>query len=313
MKILTASLGALLVLLAAPDGWAQPIEEMSFNFTTVSGIPLRDTGATGLEPGAYDLVFDRATAAPGDPVQAHLEPAGRAPIDRVVTFDGCAGGAKTGTAGYDDGKLKLAYNFGAQSRTRVSARPDGGVAVRVWARGSRTCSLSLVIPPAQMGQGSAPTTSAGPGGPGGLVNPLHPQCTPPPLPLPGGSPQPAPLGPSLSSTPVSPPDGGCELTGYPSPAEIGRAPEPALRSALTELRRAIDALRRVPEDDARAIDSARAAIRRSLAAVARASRRGDRSELASRCESNRYSCEKACGGRQCCCCTATYASCLLEP
>jgi hypothetical protein len=311
MKILTASLGALLVLVAAPAR-SEPTQEIRFNFTPVTGIALRDTGATGLEPGTYKLVFDRATAAPGDSVQAHLEPAGPggSPIDRAVSFDGCGGGAETG---YDAGELKLDFNFGAQSRTRVSARPDGGRTVRVWAEGNRRCSLSLVIPPAATAEGSVqPTTSAGPGGPGGLANPSQPQCSPPRFPPGSGSPQPAPLGPSLAATPISPPDGGCELTGYPLSAAIAGAPEPELRSALTELRRAIEALKKVPEDDTGRIASARAAIRRSLTKVARASRGGDRTELATVCESDRYQCEQACGERECCCCTATYANCLLE-
>lgn len=150
--------------------------------------------------------------------------------------------------------------------------------------------------------------------PGGLTTPERPpQCTPPNMPSDAGSPQPSLPEPGLTSTPVSPPDGGCELTELPSRARLQEVEDPALRAALLSLRSGVESLARMRTDDQRAVSTARNRIQRDLGAVSRAARQGEAAEAAGRCDAARTQCERACGGRGCCCCTATYVSCLLGP
>lgn len=173
---------------------------------------------------------------------------------------------------------------------------------------------ALAAPAAASGQdtGEAPRQDAA--RPGGLTTPEKPpQCTPPNMPSDAGSPQPSLPEPGLTSTPVSPPDGGCELTELPSRARLQEVEDPALRSALLALRSDVEALARMRTDDQRAVSAARKRIQRDLGAVSRAARQGEAAEAAGRCDAARTQCERACGGRGCCCCTATFVSCLLDP
>lgn len=159
-----------------------------------------------------------------------------------------------------------------------------------------------------------PAPRQGIGRPGGLTTPQRPpQCTPPNPPSEHGSPQPSLPQPGLTATPVSPPDGGCELTELPLRTRLQEVEDPALRSALLALRGDVEALARIRPDDARAVTAARQRIQRDLAAVSRAARSGDYRDDAGRCEAARTQCERACGGRDCCCCTATFVNCLLAP
>lgn len=161
---------------------------------------------------------------------------------------------------------------------------------------------------------SEPAPRQGIGRPGGLTTAQRPpQCTPPNPPSDHGSPQPSLPQPGLTATPVSPPDGGCELTELPLRPRLQEVEDPALRSALLALRGDVEALARTRPDDARAVSAARQRIQRDLSAVSRAARSGDYRDAAGRCESARTQCERACGGRDCCCCTATFVNCLLAP
>lgn len=157
-----------------------------------------------------------------------------------------------------------------------------------------------------------PAPRHGIGRPGGLTTPERPpQCSPPNFPSDAGSPQPSPVEPGLTATPVSPPDGGCELTAFPLRARLQEVEDPALRSALLALRGDVESLARMRPGDRAAVSAGRQRIQRDLAAVARAARAGAEAEAAGRCESARTQCERACGGRDCCCCTATFVQCLI--
>jgi hypothetical protein len=299
MKTLTSSLGALALLcLAAPARPQTLTAEAGFAFATIEGVQIQDPGRTGLAPGVYAVAFDRGRVAAGDRLEVRFEPAGggRKPLRVVipaVDFDGCQPpGAPT---------------FGPRSIVRIVARPDGGLHLRVRAEGSTACAFSFDVPAAP---GAAPRQ--GIGRPGGLTIPERPpQCSPPNIPSDAGSPQPSPIEPGLTATPVSPPDGGCELTAFPLRARIQEVEEPALRGALLALRGDVESLARMRPDDGRAISAGRHRVQRDLAALARAARSGADAEGAGRCEAARHQCERACGGRDCCCCTAVYADCLL--
>lgn len=157
-----------------------------------------------------------------------------------------------------------------------------------------------------------PAPRQGIGRPGDLTIPQRPpQCTPPNFPSDAGSPQPSLPQPGLTATPVSPPDGGCELTELPLRTRLREVEDPALRDALLALRGDVESLARTRPDDARGISAARKRIQRDLSAASRAARSGDDPDAAGRCETARTQCERACGGRDCCCCTATYVNCLL--
>lgn len=159
-----------------------------------------------------------------------------------------------------------------------------------------------------------------PTGPGGMtLGRRPPQCAPTTPPHDSGSPQPSLLELGLAATPLSPPDAECDMTAIPSFSElqgISTRVEPAesrgLLSALTALRRNVERLALVRPEDQREVMVARGRIRQSLAEVSRASRSGTLAEVAARCEGNFARCDSSCGDRECCCCLASYMSCLAE-
>lgn len=340
---------ALLLLLAAPlaaDRAGGDVPRIRF-----ADLELRiaDAGQTGLEPGRYRLSFDRARVAPGGRVGARLTPVGGQPDSIWLdlgqpVLQGCETTGDEGSPSFGPRSRSaaspaagggLALQVWAEDRPGCSLRlvvPVAGGGGRGGGPGGMTTQVDPPQAPPRFppDDGSpqpdepAPTHPTGltnptappppPTGPGGLTTGERPpECAPPRFPPDDGSPQPSAVEPGLTATPVDPPDAGCELTGFPPRGRLQAVEDPALRSALLALRGEVERMSRLRRGDARSVATARGRIRRQLSRISAAARGGASADLVDRCAGDRSRCERACGGRDCCCCTAGFASCLAAP